>query len=160
MSKGKLVGYIKALDVADVILEMYPRKEKKWIQVAGSLRRCLKQVHDVDIVAVQNPVFMSRLNRCFGYTPIKGVTPKYMRFNIMGVLVDILFTTKNQFGAALMHATGSVEHNIRCRMKANRNGWYLTQYALHYADGCIVASRTEKSIYKALGMPFVNPIDR
>ena len=68
-----------------------------------------------------------------------------------------LLETDN-FGAALLYFTGSKEHNVRLRGRANDMGYTLNEYALSTLKGeRRVAGRTEQEIYTKLKLDFVPP---
>jgi DNA polymerase (family X) len=47
-----------------------------------------------------------------------------------GLQVDVRLLEKENFGAALLYFTGSKEHNVRLRGRANDMGWTLNEYDL------------------------------
>ena len=47
-----------------------------------------------------------------------------------GLQVDVRLLEKENFGAALLYFTGSKEHNVRLRGRANDMGWTLNEYEL------------------------------
>jgi DNA polymerase/3'-5' exonuclease PolX len=60
-----------------------------------------------------------------------------------------------------MFATGPVERNKRQRQHARRQGMVLNQYGLfNEATGEVLASKTEKDIYDALGETYREPWER
>jgi DNA polymerase (family X) len=59
------------------------------------------------------------------------------------------------FGAALLHATGSPEHLEQLRVLAERKGMRLESDGLH--KGRSVVAAQEADIYRALGLPFIEP---
>lgn len=87
------------------------------------------------------------------------------------VQVDLRIVPESSWGAALMYFTGSKAHNVRLRERAIRKGLTLNEYGLYPADGGddgeeeppqkrgvkARASKTEESIYKALGVVWVPP---
>ncbi|HXH68658.1 MAG TPA: PHP domain-containing protein [Candidatus Limnocylindrales bacterium] len=101
-----------------------------------------------------------------------------------GLQVDVRMLEKENFGAALMYFTGSKEHNVALRGRANEMGWTLNEYELAVLEeeeekekdrkykvksagrqdagatketkgGRRVAGRTEEEIYAKLKMEFV-----
>jgi DNA polymerase (family X) len=91
-----------------------------------------------------------------------------------GLQVDVRLLEKENFGAALLYFTGSKEHNVRLRGRANDMGWTLNEYELAVLDGAgedenppstgpskagrggaRVAGRTEEEIYERLRLQFV-----
>jgi DNA polymerase (family 10) len=75
-----------------------------------------------------------------------------------GLQVDVRLLEKENFGAALLYFTGSKEHNVTLRGRANDMGWTLNEYQLATLKGeKHVASRTEEEIYSKLKLEFVPP---
>ena len=59
------------------------------------------------------------------------------------------------FGAALLHATGSPEHLEQLRALAEQKGMRLDPEGLHRGRSVVAAK--EADIYRALGLPFIEP---
>jgi DNA polymerase (family X) len=75
-----------------------------------------------------------------------------------GLQVDVRLLEKESFGAALLYFTGSKEHNVTLRGRANDMGYTLNEYALATLKGeRPVARRTEEEIYAKLKLDFVPP---
>src|ERR1700719_1001269 len=93
-----------------------------------------------------------------------------------GLQVDVRLLEKENFGAALLYFTGSKEHNVALRGRANDMGLTLNEYELAVLEeseeksagmkasatgktkgGKRVAGRTEEEIYAKLKMEFVPP---
>jgi DNA polymerase (family X) len=75
-----------------------------------------------------------------------------------GLQVDVRLLEKENFGAALLYFTGSKEHNVALRARANDMGYTLNEYALAMLKGeKRVAGRTEEEIYAKLKLDFVAP---
>src|SRR5271157_3672855 len=103
-----------------------------------------------------------------------------------GLQVDVRLLEKENFGAALLYFTGSKEHNVALRGRANEMGYTLNEYALARleeesgedgenrraegknkpknagrqdadATGRRVAGRTEEEIYEKLKLDFIPP---
>ena len=65
---------------------------------------------------------------------------------------------KESYGAALLYFTGSKEHNVALRGRANKMGYTLNEYALATLKGeRPVAARTEEEIYAKLKLDFIPP---
>src|SRR6202049_2368388 len=72
--------------------------------------------------------------------------------------VDVRILEKESFGAALLYFTGSKEHNVTLRGRANKMGYTLNEYALATLKGeRPVASATEKEIYAKLDLDYIPP---
>jgi DNA polymerase (family 10) len=75
-----------------------------------------------------------------------------------GLQVDVRLLEKESFGAALLYFTGSKEHNVSLRGRANDMGLTLNEYALATLKGeKPVARRTEEEIYAKLKLDYVPP---
>jgi DNA polymerase (family 10) len=59
-------------------------------------------------------------------------------------------------GSALLYFTGSRDHNVHLRRRAQRRGLKLNEYGL-FRGRERVAGRTERELYAALGLPFIPP---
>lgn len=75
-----------------------------------------------------------------------------------GLQVDVRLLEKENFGAALLYFTGSKEHNVKLRGRANDMGLTLNEYALATLKGeKPVAGRTEEEIYGKLKLEYIPP---
>jgi DNA polymerase (family 10) len=72
--------------------------------------------------------------------------------------VDCRVVPPETYGAALQYFTGSKDHNVKLRTIGVKLGYKLNEYGLfRREDDSLVASETEKEIYRALGMDYVQP---
>lgn len=81
--------------------------------------------------------------------------------------VDLRLVPQAGFGAALMYFTGSKEHNVRLRERAQKQGLTLNEYGLFPEDDQDtppqhrgvppIAGATEAEVFKALGLPWLPP---
>jgi DNA polymerase (family 10) len=75
-----------------------------------------------------------------------------------GLQVDVRLLEKDNFGAALLYFTGSREHNVTLRGRANDLGYTLNEYALATLKAeRRVAGRTEEEIYAKLKLDYIPP---
>jgi DNA polymerase (family 10) len=75
-----------------------------------------------------------------------------------GLQVDVRLLKKENFGAALLYFTGSKEHNVSLRGRANDMGYTLNEYQLATLKGeKHVAGRTEEEIYSKLKLDYIPP---
>jgi DNA polymerase (family 10) len=162
------------LDVAEAAAEELIEYIKKYgkgvesITPAGSLRRRKETVGDLDLL----------LTLADGFTAQKHIDAmaehilKYPRINQVlahgenkvsftldrGIQVDVRLLDKDSFGAALLYFTGSREHNVTLRGRANDMGYTLNEYALATLKGeRRVAGRTEEEIYAKLKLDYIPP---
>ncbi len=158
-SKGRfLLG--KILPVAKEILENLKRlKEVKKINLAGSVRRMKETIGDIDILAVsKNP---SKLMDFFVSQPAvikiwgKGSTKSSIRVKD-GFDIDLRVVPAKSYGSALQYFTGSKEHNIATRKIAINRGLKLNEYGV-FRGKKMIAGKTEKEVYKAIGLLWIPP---
>jgi DNA polymerase (family 10) len=75
-----------------------------------------------------------------------------------GLQVDVRLLEPENHGAALLYFTGSKEHNVALRGRANKMGYTLNEYALTTLKGARrVAGATEEEIYAKLKLDFIPP---
>ncbi len=157
--KGRfLLGYIMPT-VEQIIRSLKKLKEVKKINVAGSVRRMKETIGDVDILIVSENskkvmdffVSLPGVMRIWG----KGATRASIRLK-EGFDVDLRVVSEKSYGSALQYFTGSKEHNIMTRKIAMEKGLKLNEYGV-FKGSKMLASRTEKDVYKAIGLPFIPP---
>jgi DNA polymerase (family X) len=138
------------------------------ITPAGSLRRGRETVGDLDLLLILSE----------GHTAQKKVDAiaehilKFPRieqtlahgenkvsFTLQnGLQVDVRLLEKESFGAALLYFSGSKEHNVALRGRANDMGLTLNEYSLATLKGeKPVARRTEEEIYAKLKLDYIPP---
>ena len=158
-SKGRfLLGEI--LPIAKEIEEkLKSLKEIDQISVAGSLRRKKDTIGDVDfLVTTKNPnkvmdffVSLPGVEKIWG----KGTTKSSVRMD-RGFNVDLRVVRNKSYGSALQYFTGSKEHNIATRKIAISRGLKLNEYGV-FKGKKMIAGWTEKGVYRALGLSFIEP---
>jgi DNA polymerase (family 10) len=131
------------------------------ISVAGSLRRRLEVVGDVDLVAASEK--REELAAEFWSLPDvvevigSGDTKTSVRF-FDGLAADLRVVAEDAFPAALLYFTGSKEHNTALRGRAKRMGLLLNEYGLfRETDDSRVEADSEAAIYAALGLAWIEP---
>lgn len=153
--KGQFNLAIAEQAANEVVNSLSPYCNK--IAVCGSIRRKRLTVGDIDIIVavLHQPGFLNTLSYLQNAPSTLGTK---FTFVYKGISVDILVVNELAWGAALMHSTGPVSENIRLRAIAKRKGMLLSQYGLFSrSTGKLVAGATEKGVYLALGVPFVEP---
>jgi DNA polymerase (family 10) len=137
------------------------------MEVCGSLRRRKETINDIDIlVSADDP---SPIMDCFESLPGvaglvgRGDTKCSVVVNIgLGsgrtarINADLRIVRDDQFPFALHYFTGSKDHNVAVRARAQQRGLKLNEYALA-GDGRIIACRDEADLFRALGMDYVPP---
>jgi len=157
--------------VQEITANLKKLKEVKQISEAGSVRRRKETIGDIDILIISSSpkkvidyfVKMPGVVKIWGQGPTKasvrvstgeGFDP-HTNFGV-GVDVDLRVLPESQFGSALQYFTGSKEHNIVLRKIAIDKKLKLSEYGL-FSGSKIIAGKTEKEIYKTLGMDYMEP---
>jgi len=134
-------------------------KEVSQVSVAGSIRRMRETIGDIDILVVSSKP--SKVMDFFVAMPevadvaAKGPTKSSVRLKL-GLDADLRVVKKESFGSALQYFTGSKEHNIVLRKIAIEKRYKLNEYGL-FKGKKQIAGRTEKEVYKILGLPYIEP---
>lgn len=134
----------------------------KSVTPAGSLRRGKETVGDLDLL-VTGPGAAAALDAFVKHPRIRevlghGSNKASARWGMEGLQVDVRAVPEESYGAAMQYFTGSKEHNVALRQRAQRMGFTLNEYGLTRVEsGEVVASRTEEEIYEALGLCWIPP---
>lgn len=133
------------------------------IEAAGSWRRGRETVGDIDLlVESRKPNEVMDHFLAWEHTDhsiVRGDTKTSIR-GPHGIQVDMRVVEKKSFGAAWQYFTGSKEHNIRLRSRAKKLGLSINEYGvtqLNQTDGKILAGKSEKDVYKAVGLDWIPP---
>ena len=148
-----------AMPIAEMIIgQLAKTKGVNNIEFAGSLRRGKETIGDIDILATTTDSALLAETFCTlgGVTKVlvRGDTKCSIRLDC-GMQVDLRIVAEDAFGAALMYFTGSKEHNILVREQAIKQKKRLNEYGLFDLDKNCIAAKTEESMYKDLGLPYI-----
>jgi len=135
---------------------------------AGSLRRGKETVGDLDLIVTMRPGQDKQRNidavaeHILKYAGIQQTLAhgenKVSVVLASGLQVDVRLLEKDSFGAAMLYFTGSKEHNVKLRGRANDMGWTLNEYAMTtLKGGRAVAGKTEEDIYAKLKLAYIEP---
>ncbi|MEO8654477.1 MAG: DNA polymerase/3'-5' exonuclease PolX [Ramlibacter sp.] len=149
-----------AVQVADALLaELAQVQGVRQAVAAGSLRRMRETVGDLDLLVTTqrgSPV----MDRFAGSPDVVQVLSKGpTRASVVlrnGLQVDLRSVQPASFGSAWLYFTGSKAHNIALRRIAQEAGLKLNEYGL-WRGGERIAGETEASVYRAFGLPFIEP---
>jgi DNA polymerase (family 10) len=132
--------------------------------VAGSYRRGKETVHDLDFLAATRKP--DAVTAAFAAAPFAasvvacGPTKASIRL-ANGVPCDLRAVDNAAYPFALQYFTGSKEHNIALRGRAQKLGFTLNEYRLAPAGDKDVDApghiTGEDGIYRALGLDFIPP---
>jgi len=156
----------QALPIAQEILEeLRGLKGVIRSELCGSLRRRKETIADIDILLSSNdplPI-MERFVKLPGVVQVvaHGDTKSSIKVNAseaarLLINCDLRIVTDKQFPFALHYFTGSKDHNIAMRARAQHMGLKLNEYELAGA-GKSVACKDEAALFKALGLDYVPP---
>jgi len=134
-------------------------KGVRQVTIAGSYRRRKDTVGDLDILVTAGRGARV-MDRFVKYDEVREVLSKGTGRSTVrlrsGMQVDLRVVPQVSEGAALLYFTGSKAHNIAIRKIAVAKGWKLNEYGLFKGDQRI-AGKTEKEVYRRLGMAWVPP---
>ncbi len=138
------------------------------VTLAGSLRRGKETIGDLDLLLIwsQRPkepaarkALATHILSHPGVEQVLAHGENKISFRLAGGLqVDVRLIEPASRGAALVYFTGSKEHNVSLRGRANQMGYTLNEYALATLKGeRRVAGATEEEIYAKLRLDFIPP---
>ena len=176
-SAGRM-GISEAHPIAEALVEQLRAiKHVKQAEIAGSLRRGRETVGDVDLVCtLTDGAKGTDVADAFTKFPevqkiLGSGNAKASVITAGGLQVDLRIMPPECYGAAMMYFTGSKEHNVRLRGRAQDRGMTLNEWGLYKLEeyekvkrtpGEIppvksVAGKTEAEVYKKLGLEFIEP---
>src|SRR3990167_2190016 len=155
------------MEVATEILEgLKALKEASKAEIAGSLRRKMETVGDLDfVVGSSNP---KPVMKWFTSQPMveKVIAKGEKKASVKlkgGMEADIRIVPEHQFGFAFCYFTGSKEHTVKLRELSLKKSWSLSEYGFEGTKKGVVPKAftrkevSEEAIYKSLGLSFIPP---
>ncbi|MDY6774358.1 MAG: DNA polymerase/3'-5' exonuclease PolX [Candidatus Nanohaloarchaea archaeon] len=128
-------------------------------RVVGSFRRKRPTVGDLDVLAVAN----DREEAMDAFCNLSDVEEVLSRGDTKSsvilegdVRVDLRVVERSSWGSALMYFTGSKDHNVELRTRAQKRDWKLNEYGLFSGEEQI-AGETEEEVYGRFGMDYISP---
>jgi len=164
---GNRIRIDLALAVGEALLKSIKAiPEVDAVELCGSLRRRRETAKDIDLVVssrnaeavmaafISHPSVMQVVN----HGPTKSSIVTSMSFGPEKVVMnaDLRVVTAEQFPYAVLHFTGSKDHNVRLRQRAIERGLSLNEYALSGEAGGVKCD-SEAAIYAALDLAFIEP---
>lgn len=159
-SMGKRMLWADAQEHARAITEhMRELPGLMKLEVAGSYRRLMETVGDLDILVVcgdpeaasQRFVSFPGVSRVIARGPTRSAVAVGKELQ-----VDLRVVESASFGAAMQYFTGSQAHSVALRSMALRRGLKLNEYGV-FRGGEKIAGATEEEVYGALGLPLIPP---
>src|SRR3954468_11996960 len=152
----------KALEVGETIvaaLRAHPSADR--VELAGSARRMVDSVKDIDIVATASnpPALLAALGEIGLVEQAAGTENNTARARThTGLNIDLRVVEPDQFGNVMQHLTGSKNHNIALREQVVRRGLHVSEYGvLDDSTGTTHRCPTEEEVYALLGLPWIPP---
>lgn len=128
-------------------------------EVAGSFRRGLETVGDLDIlVTTSDPAAV--IARFVHYPEVADVLAEGgSRASVRlrsGLQVDLRILPAPSYGAGLYYFTGSKAHNIALRRRAQARKLKVNEYGV-FRGNRRIGGRTEAEVLEAVGLPWIPP---
>jgi DNA polymerase (family X) len=152
---------------APILINLKQLKGVKKAEIAGSVRRRLETVVDLDfLVGSDNPMPIMKwfTTQSFVAKILAQGETKSSIISHSGMQMDLRIVPVDQFAFALCYFTGSKEHNIKIREKAIKLGWSMSEYGLEIvkrgSKNPFAKSKTpttEEEIYRAFKLPYIPP---
>jgi DNA polymerase (family 10) len=156
--------------IDSLIESLSPTPGVRQIEPAGSFRRKVESIGDLDLLAeTDKPKLL--LDRFTGFGLVDSVlnrgghkaAVRLMR----GPQVDLMVMPPGEAGTYRIHFTGSKEHNVRLRAMARDQGWSLSEKGFLRIDEAgepltgdaaeLRTFATETEVYAFLGLPYIEP---
>jgi DNA polymerase (family 10) len=150
-----------ALPVAEeIVAALRECPSAQGVTPAGSLRRRVPTVGDVDILAASGDP--QEVVDCFVSLPwaAEVVSHGDTKATVIlgnGLQVDLMVLEEAHYGSLLQHFTGSKEHNTILRGLARKQGLSLSEYGFLHEDGTATACASEEEVYATLGLEWIPP---
>lgn len=145
----------------EIIKKLRERAPVGELSVAGSLRRWRETIKDIDILATSKEP--KKIMSAFVHLPqvkdilMQGPTKSSIATHD-SIQVDLRVVDEDSFGSALAYFTGSKAHNIRLREMAIKKRLKINEYGVFVLKtGKKIGGKHEVDVYKALGLPFIQP---
>ncbi|MFH1726498.1 MAG: DNA polymerase/3'-5' exonuclease PolX [Elusimicrobiota bacterium] len=129
------------------------------VSLAGSIRRGKAVIKDIDILAsARRP---EKLMEVFLKAPgvagtvVAGKTKTSLRLE-SGIQVDLRVVSDDEFPYALLYFTGSKQHNVLVRQRAQRRGLKVNEYGI-FKGARLLRAKTEEECYRHLGLAYIEP---
>ncbi|MDP6453630.1 MAG: DNA polymerase/3'-5' exonuclease PolX [SAR202 cluster bacterium] len=162
-SKGDRVPIARAMSVTRQLTNMLRERCPSISQliVCGSLRRFEETIGDVDLICVTDDgdealKTLAELPNVADVLGHGGAKTSVVLDS--GIQIDMRVAQADHLGAMLQYFTGSLQHNVMLRDRANGLGLSLNEYGLKDVEtGVLETFVDEESLYARLGLQYVPP---
>lgn len=158
-SKQRMLLGIALPLAEELLIEVRKIKLVECADVAGSIRRRLETIGDMDILICSRGGARA-LKELAGLPLVKQVLALGdTRATLIvegGIQVDVRAVPKQSYGAALQYFTGSKQHNVHLRTIARERGLKFNEYGV-FRGAKRVAGASEEDVYRTMDMPVLPP---
>ncbi|HEY9515784.1 MAG TPA: DNA polymerase/3'-5' exonuclease PolX [Gemmatimonadaceae bacterium] len=130
-------------------------------EIAGSVRRHCEIIRDIDIVAAcraSPEEVAASFAHVSGARDAIGVGGSSVSIRFVdGTLLDLHCVPPENFAMRLWRATGSADHLRELHAHAASRGFSITDDQLHDSDGRAIPVPDEPTLYRVLGLPYIEP---
>jgi DNA polymerase (family 10) len=147
--------------VEEIIGTLRPIQGVRNLTAAGSLRRFLETVGDIDLMGTaDNP--REVIDAFVALPHVRQVlaqgSTKASVIVSGGLQVDLRMVAHDSFGSLLQYFTGSKQHNISLRERERKHGLKLSEYGITViATDKLEKFSTEEEFYHRLGLQYIPP---
>ncbi|WYP25466.1 DNA polymerase/3'-5' exonuclease PolX [Alkalihalobacillus sp. FSL W8-0930] len=164
-TRPERVGIAIALKAATFLLDKLQQMDGIIrYELAGSLRRMEETVKDIDFIlstddrekVVEQLLAMDGIQQVIGAGETKVSIEIAIEEFVIGV--DFRLVEDVEFASALLHFTGSKEHNVKLRQLAKERGEQISEYGvLDKETGETTTFKDEEAFYGHFGLAYVPP---
>jgi DNA polymerase (family 10) len=153
----------RAIEIGEALIEDLRSRAPtdSHIQLAGSARRAVDAVKDIDLIATGSEplgIAESLAELDLIESVSSAATAGARARTHSGLSVDLRIGAPEQLGNLLQHFTGSGPHNAALREASVRAGLHVSEYGiLEDATGQRKACATEEEVYELLGFAYIPP---
>jgi DNA polymerase (family 10) len=131
------------------------------LEIAGSLRRKLETIKDIDIVCSGLEQDRKEIMNYFVQYPdkISVINNGEAKSTIAlesGINCDLRLVEDDSFAFLLHHSTGSKEHNTELRGHAKSLGYKMNEYGLFHGEQKVLCTN-EEELFEKLNMDYIPP---
>ncbi len=144
-----------------IVASLRELKSVTQADLAGSSRRRKETAGDLDVLAIaadsEEPMNHLAEHELVAKVLQRGPTKMRVKLHL-GIELDLRVVPEESYGAALVYFTGSKEHNIVLRKRAQERKLKLNEYGV-FPDGKEKSkpASTEEAVYKLLDLPWIPP---
>ena len=164
-TRPERVGIAVAIKAADFLLDKLQHMEGIIrYELAGSLRRMEETVKDIDFILSTDDreQVKEQLLQLDGILQVVGAGDTKVSIEItvdeLVIGVDFRLVQDDEFASALLHFTGSKDHNVKLRQLAKERGEQISEYGvLNKETDQTTVFKDEHSFYAHFDLAYVPP---